>query len=139
MVNISERIGQVVDAAAMGFIDAGVAVQENLAPVGNWVVEGRNYAVRLLTFLARAMHDVYSLDGFEKWSKVVGADLKFLNILPCCKGIFDDAIRAAEDQKNLYYATLFIGSMCDFIKRRKTVRIVFKCQRLKKEMLMANL
>lgn len=117
MVNISERIEQYVVDASMGFIDAGVAVQDKLAPVGNWLIDDKNIPVRWLNFLARAMDDLYRLEGLEKWSKALGADLKFADYF--CGGMFKEATRAAEDQKNLYYATLIIGSMCDFIKKHE--------------------
>ena len=116
MPNISDTIGQYAADAAMWIINTAVSIKRGMMPG--------------LETASRRMHYVYSLEGFEKWSKALGSDLKFLNALPMFKGIFDDAIRAAEDQKNLYYATLIIGSMCDFIKRdMKTEHLALKCQR----------
>lgn len=110
VTGISERIGQFVEDAAMMSINAGVAVYEQLAPLGSLLIGGRN-------FLFRAMNYVYSMDGFEKGSKVLIALLKLINEHEKCKGVFDKAMASAKEQKNLYYATLFIGSMVEFIDK----------------------
>jgi hypothetical protein len=65
---------------------------------------------------SRVMYDIYSLVGFEKWTKAVIADLKFLSLLPVINGVFDECIKTLEAQKDLYYATLFVGSTAECIK-----------------------
>jgi hypothetical protein len=64
---------------------------------------------------SHAMREAYCLDGFEKLTKAGIANLKFLNIIPCIKGVFDECIATLEAQKDLYYATKFFDCMPDFI------------------------
>lgn len=63
----------------------------------------------------RAMHDLYTLEGFEKCTKAVIANIKLLPHLFAIQGIFDECLKTLEAQKDLYYATQFINSICDFI------------------------
>ena len=62
----------------------------------------------------RALHDIYSLEGFEKLTKSLIANLKLLSLIPCIKGIFDTCIDSLEAQKDLYYATMSIGCTAEF-------------------------
>lgn len=66
---------------------------------------------------SRALHDVYSLTGFEKMSKVAIAHLRFLSLFDSMKGIFDDCLKTFEAQKDLYYATRIFNSGISFIRK----------------------
>ena len=108
MVTFVDRIEQAAAYGALYTIDtsiaAGAEIKRALLPVG----EG----------CSRAMHDIYSLDGFEKWTKAVIADLRFISLIPNVRGVFDDCIKTLEAQKDLYYATLFIHCTAeDFIDK----------------------
>lgn len=105
MINLTDRLGYAVDSACMGFIDAGVKVKSGLLVVG----EGAS----------QAMYEIYSLQGFEKWSKAAIANMRAVNLIPCCRGVFDQAIKTVEAQKDLIYATLVFESTADFIKVTK--------------------
>jgi hypothetical protein len=67
------------------------------------------------------MYDVYSLQGFEKWSKAAIADMRAIQLIPGCQGIFNSTLKTIEAQKDLIYATLVFESTADFIKVTKTV------------------
>lgn len=64
----------------------------------------------------QAMHDIYSLDGFEKWTKALLANLKFVSLIPSINGVFDVSIRTFEAQKDLYQATKFISASTAYIR-----------------------
>ena len=103
MVNFAGRIEQIAVDVSMAMINAGVEIERVLIPVG----EG----------ISRAMHDIYSLDGFEKWTKAMIADLRFISLIPGIRGVFDECIKTLEAQKDLYYATLFIPSTAELFKK----------------------
>lgn len=107
MVDFIDRLSCAVDSACMEFINAGVTVKKGLLIVG----EGTS----------RAMYEVYSLQGFEKWSKAAIANMRAIELIPYCKGIFSSCIKTIEAQKDLIYATLVFESTADFIKVTKTV------------------
>lgn len=98
MSSFISRIGSAADYLCMGFVDAGVAVKKGVIWVGE---EG-----------SRAMHEVYSLEGFEKASKAGIAWLR----TPVIYGVFKTCLRTLEAQRDLVYATLVFGSTVDFIK-----------------------
>ena len=50
---------------------------------------------------SRAMYEVYSLDGFEKWSKALIADLRFLALIPGIGETFKECLKTVEAQKIL--------------------------------------
>ncbi len=102
MSDFISRIGSKADYFCMGCIDAGVAVKRGALWVGE---EG-----------SRAMHEMYSLDGFEKGSKVIIADLRFLSLIPSLNGVFRSCIKTVEAQRDIIYATLVFGSTAEFIK-----------------------
>ncbi|WP_075883498.1 hypothetical protein [Candidatus Protochlamydia sp. W-9] len=74
---------------------------------------------------SRAAYDIYDLrhEGFEKWTKAAIANLKLIGRIKHTN-VFNAAIETLEGQKNLYYATKFIGSACDFIQRDKLTKKV---------------
>jgi len=74
---------------------------------------------------SRAAYDIYDLrhEGFEKWTKAAIANLKLIGRIKHTN-VFNAAIETLEGQKNLYYATKFIGSACDFIQRDKVTKKV---------------
>ena len=99
MVNLIERVAS---TCCRGLIDAGVSIKK-----GCLFVAGE---------AGPTMSDIYSMEGFEKLSKALIADLKFFSLIPCIKGVFAECLATLEAQKDLYYATLFMGSMTEFIK-----------------------
>lgn len=56
-------------------------------------------------------HDIYSMDGFEKWTKALIADLELLSCIPAVNGIFDECLKTLKGQKDLYYATMIFNSL----------------------------
>lgn len=62
-------------------------------------------------------YDIYDLrnDGFEKFTKAEIANLKVVGKVFGLTPLFKGVIETLEGQKNLYYATKFIGSLCDFM------------------------
>lgn len=103
MVNFINGLGSAVDSACMGFIDTGVTIKKGLMVVGE--------------VGSRAMYDVYSLEGFEKFSKAAIANMEAASLIPALNGAFSETLKTVKAQKDLIYATLIIGSMADFIKR----------------------
>lgn len=100
-MNLIDRLGYAVDSTCMGFINAGVEVKKVA-----WVVgEGGS----------RYMYEVYSLQGFEKWCKAATANMRAVELIFGCKGLFSSCMQAVEAQKELIYATLFFESTRDFI------------------------
>ncbi len=102
MFGLSDKIGDAAYRICMGAINTGVAIKRVALTAGE--------------LGSRVIHSIYSLDGFEKWSKALIADLRFLSLIPSLKGVFDECLKTIEAQKDLYYATLFIGSMNECIK-----------------------
>ena len=98
MVNLIERVAS---TCCRGLIDAGVSIKKG--------------CLFLAGEAGPTMSDIYSMEGFEKLSKALIADLKFVSLFPCIKGVFAECLATLEAQKDLYYATLFIGSMADCI------------------------
>lgn len=101
MSNFISRIGSAADTLCMGFIDAGVAVKKGALWVGE---EG-----------SRAMYEIYSLEGFEKWSKAFIADLRCAALIPGLKDVVKNCLTTVEAQRDLIYATLVFGSTVDCI------------------------
>ena len=101
MTDFIGRLGSIVDSICMVMIDAGATIQKGLLKVGE---EG-----------SRAMYEVYSLQGFEKWSKAAITNMRALSLIPSCRGVFDQCIKTMEAQKDLIYATLVFESATDFI------------------------
>ena len=99
MVNLIERVAS---TCCRGLSDAGVSIKK-----GCLFVVGE---------AGPTMSDIYSMEGFEKLSKALIADLKFVSLFPCIKGVFAECLATLEAQKDLYYANLFISSMTEFIK-----------------------
>lgn len=75
---------------------------------------------------SRAMHTLYSLDGFEKWTKALIADLKLLSKIPAIGKVFDTCIEHLEAQKDLYYATMSLGSVASYFNKDENGRWVFR-------------
>ncbi len=104
-MNITDGMRNVAVGVCMGAINTGVAIERGVLAVG----EGSS----------RVMYDIYSLDGFEKWSKALIANLRFLSLLPQLRGVFDEFLKTLESQKDLYYATMSINSLKEFIGETK--------------------
>jgi hypothetical protein len=116
MVTIRETIAHAAFTSCRGFIDAGVSIKR-----GTLVVAGE---------LSYIMYDIYSLEGFEKWTKATIANLKLLSLIPSIKGVFSGVIATLEAQIDIYYATLVFGSTAEFIDTRN---LSFKIPEAKKE------
>lgn len=95
-----------------------------VAPVSNFVCrtcsginKGRLYVCEGLCNMA---YDVYDLknEGFEKWVKASISNLRMLSIMNGMTDRFNIAINTFEAQKDLYYATKFIGSITHFIREK---------------------
>lgn len=67
----------------------------------------------------RALYDAYSIEGFERISKAMVANLRMLSLFPALKGIFANSIEALEAHKDLCYATLVFDTTANFIKSEK--------------------
>jgi hypothetical protein len=105
MVSFRDGVGNTVGRVSMEFIDVGVKIKKGFMHVG----EATSYA----------MYDIYSLDGFEKWTKVAIADLRFLSLIPSINGVFDECLKTLEGQKDLIYGSLVFSSTAEFIKKTK--------------------
>jgi|GEM_PF-5157877 len=101
MVYITERVRNAFDNFYTGCTGASERLKRGVLAIGQ---EG-----------SRILYDIYSLDGFEKWSKVLIADLKMASLIPKLNGIFAECLKTLEAQKDLYYATQIINSMRSFI------------------------
>jgi hypothetical protein len=110
MANFINRVGGAAAGACWGAIHTGITVKQGIQKGLLVVGEGTS----------RVMYDIYSLDGFEKWSKALIANLRFASALFKLNGLFDECLKTLEAQKDLYYATLFIGSMKEFVGFDKT-------------------
>lgn len=75
----------------------------------------------------RAGYKVCSLVGLEKMCKALIGDLKLLSFLPAVGTVFKDAIKAIEDQKDLYYGFMWINALGRFVQidPRDNERVVF--------------
>lgn len=106
-----------VDSFYKGLTDTFTPIQR-----GVLVVSGR--ACSIVVFVAEEasnfMYDIYSLDGFEKWTKAAIADLKFLEIFSRVKVVWGESIKlilkTLEAQMKFYYATQFICATAEFIE-----------------------
>jgi hypothetical protein len=87
-------------------INAGVAIKRGALYCG----EGAS----------RVMHDIYSIDGLEKWSKAGISELRLFSFIPGMNGVFSECIKTLEAQKDLYFASKFIGTTADFIKNPRS-------------------
>jgi hypothetical protein len=118
MVNFINRMGNALDSACMGVIHAGATVTKG-------VIRG---VITIGEVGSNFMYDIYSLNGFEKFTKAMIANLRMLEMIPSIKGTFELCLKTLEAQKDLYYATLVFGSTADFIKPvyDKTTK-EFKC------------
>ena len=68
---------------------------------------------------SRWLYVGYSMDGFEKLTKAGIANMTALHYLfPAVKGVFDKSIKELEFEKDLLYATQFIGAMASCISKR---------------------
>lgn len=56
-------------------------------------------------------YDIYSMEGFEKWTKASVANLELISCIPAMKGIFGECLKTLKDQKDLYYATMIFTSL----------------------------
>lgn len=114
----SNRISQFVGECSTEAWNKGVALKNAVVQIPR--------AFSLENF-SRALHDLYSLDGFEKWTKALISNLKLVSLLPSIRGVFDKCIEALEAQKDLYYATMSINSAASYFEKDKTTnRWVFK-------------
>lgn len=102
MSKIISSIGSAADTLCMSFINAAVQVKTCVLWLGKKV--------------SLAMKDVYSLEGFEKWSKAFIADLRILNLFNVN---IKNCLKTVEAQKDLIYATLIFGSTVEFFKPGK--------------------
>ncbi|CUI17568.1 hypothetical protein PNK_1964 [Candidatus Protochlamydia naegleriophila] len=84
-------------------VDTGTGIKKGVL----WAGEG----------ISRGAYDIYDLrsDGFEKWTKFGLANLKLVGKIFEMTALFKGVIETLEGQKNIYYATKFIGSICDFM------------------------
>jgi hypothetical protein len=55
------------------------------------------------------LREIYSMDGFEKWTKALLSGLEFVVLFPAVKSIFAKFKDTIEWQKDLYYASLTFG------------------------------
>ena len=116
MVNILSGAGQYAANASMAVVNAGVAVKHGV--------------MERLDSAAPWMHDVYTLDGFEKWTKAMIADMRLVSLLPEIGNLFQECITFLEAQKDIYYATLFIGETAkDFMYKDTAGKMHFKLPR----------
>ncbi|MFI0434197.1 MAG: hypothetical protein ACH350_00530 [Parachlamydiaceae bacterium] len=103
MANLLGGIGGSLHTVSMNFASSGVQVKKGVLALGEGV--------------SRVLHDVYSMQGFEKTGKTVIANMRLASlIIPQCGGVFSDCIKTLEAQKELIYATLVFDSTLDFIK-----------------------
>lgn len=88
-------------------VDTGAGIKNGVLYIGEEV--------------SRKAYDIYDLrsDGFEKWTKAGIANLKLAGKVFELTALFKGVIETLEGQKNIYYATKFIGSLCDFMAIRK--------------------
>jgi hypothetical protein len=115
MVDFINRLGNAVDSACMGFINWGVKTEKVL------VVGGR-----VFSFIA---YHFYSMEGLEKGSKALIANLEMLSLIPSINGLFSETLKTMRGQKDLIYATLIIGSIADCIKKEKDGSLRFALPR----------
>lgn len=102
-VNFLNNVASAVDTACMGFINAGVATKKGLIATS----EGTS----------RAVYEIYSMEGFEKWSKALISNMRAISLIPSWKGSLDHCIKTMEAQKDLIYATMVVNSTAEFIKK----------------------
>ncbi len=100
-----------------GLNDLAVAAYEGASKVGAVVKKGAYIAGREVSYIA---HDLYSIDGLEKWTKAFISELRFLSRFDAISNLFAECLKTIEAQRDIYYATLFLGSMRDCIKRIDT-------------------
>ncbi len=68
---------------------------------------------------SRWLYVGYSMDGFEKLTKAGIANMGALHYLfPSIKGVFDKSIKELEFEKDLLYATQFIGALASCISQK---------------------
>lgn len=66
---------------------------------------------------AYVVSKIYSLNGFEKLTKVLLFDYYFLTLFPKIQTIFTDFKLTIESQKDMYYATMIFGVFALCIKK----------------------
>ncbi len=86
-----------------------------VAPIGGMLKLSSNKIEKGILFASHAAYDVYDLkeDGAEKWVKALIITLSLIS-----KNHFSSALNVLKSQKDLYYATKFIGSAKDIIEAR---------------------
>lgn len=60
---------------------------------------------------------IYSMDGFEKWTKALLAQLEFIALFPAVNSIFAKCKATIESEKDLYYASLTFGVFALLVKK----------------------
>lgn len=103
-MNFLNSVGSVVDATCMGFVNASVAT--------------KNGVLKTSEGISRAIYEIYDMEGFEKWSKALIANMRAISLLPSWKGSLDHCIKTMEAQKDLIYASMVIKSTADLIEEK---------------------
>lgn len=107
---VLQRIENFAVNACWKFIDTGIVLKKG--------------AIVILEEGGEAMFRIYSMDGFEKWSKAIIADMQFIDLFTKTGDVFKDCLETIEAQKDLYYATLFIGTLAEWSKSKTMPDIV---------------
>ncbi len=101
------------------------SINRTVGSVASEIVNGVNYSVQSVhkgiiyvgEGSSRRLYDVYDLshDGFEKLTKAIISYLKLATMVLKLNGLFAGVLGTLEAQKDLYYATKFIGSLTNFV------------------------
>lgn len=109
MADLIEIFSNAVDSTCTAFIDGGVVLTKGI--------------MRASDEISCTLHDVYCLQGFEKWNKATSSNLKALsnctlitNIFPI-KGIFDGLINELKSEQDLFYATQVFDSTAKLFEK----------------------
>lgn len=104
MINFMGNInfGPGIAAACKKLIDTGSKINKGILSTGGKV--------------SHILYDLYSMEGFEKMAKMGIANLRAIQLIPQCNGVFKECIGTLDAQKDLIYATMFLKSTPDFIR-----------------------
>lgn len=102
MVTVIDRIKGMTYSTGMELINTGVKIKKG--------------TLRVCEAGSLVLYDVYCLEGFEKLTKALIANMKFLSLIPSVKGVFALCLDTLNGQRDLYYGTMWVNSACDFIR-----------------------
>lgn len=106
MADLIERLHNAVDSTCTAFIDGGVSLKRGI--------------MRAPEEISCTLHDVYCLQGFEKWNKAVSSNLKALSLIPSVNGVFNGFIDELKSEQDLFYATQVFDSTAKLFEKDGT-------------------